>query len=365
MCAKQSSADLRRMVAAQVEIFTKNISHFRELKNVILGTLQDGTAALPGSPLIHGRVKQIDSFAEKCIRKCEKYSQPAWQLTDLCGVRVVVSSLDTIPAIRQFIENNFLILETEDTSGRLGDMEFGYQSVHYIVALDPEKSSFYSTIGKRIPKKIFEARTTSKALKASLSPGPVFKAEIQVRSLLQHAWSDAVHDNLYKTEMKIKPQHLLRESALVAALLEEADNSIVHLTKGADQYQSYYGAYMTPEEIEHEIKIQRTVLASNPGNKKAALKIARLSDCLGKDADTRSVENDLTPFEKSGDAGLLRELGMVRIKNGKKATGRKNIVTSTEMDPGDPDTWCELGLTYFQNFYLMFYFLGGHIRTVI
>jgi len=294
-----NNADLQKMVAAQVGIFTKNLANYTELKNVIIGTLQDATAGLPGSPLIHGRVKQIDSFAEKCIRKCEKYSQPAWQLTDLCGVRVVVNTLDAIPAVRQCIKDNFLILEDEDASGRLGDMEFGYQSIHYIVALDPEKVSNYSTIGKRIPKKLFAVRTGSKALKELLPAGSIFKAEIQVRSLLQHAWSDAVHDNLYKTEMKRKPHHLLRESALVAALLEDADNSIVKLTSGADQYRSYYGAYLTPEEIEHEIAIQRVVLKSNPDNMKAALRIARLSDCLGTGADTRSVEKDLTPFEKT------------------------------------------------------------------
>jgi len=341
--------DLRTMVADQVKVFTKNIPVFAELRKVIIATLQDKTAGLSGSPLIHGRVKQVDSFAEKCIRKCEKYPQPAWQLTDLCGVRVVVNSLDAIPAIRRCIEDNFLILEDEDTSGRLGDMEFGYQSIHYIVALDPAKSSGYSTSGRRIPEKLFAARTGSVALKKSLPAGPVYKAEIQVRSLLQHAWSDAIHDNLYKTEMKRKPHHLLRESALVAALLEDADNSIVKLIKGADQYRSYYGAYMEPEEIEHEIEIQKVVLDSNPDNRNAALKIARLSDCLGKDADTKRVEGTLAPFEKSGDPALLRELGMVRLKNRKKATGRKNIVKSTEMNPDDPDTWCELGLTYFQH----------------
>ena len=119
-------------------------------------------------------------------------------MTDLCGVRVVVNSLNAIPAVRECIKENFLIIEDEDTSGRLGEMEFGYQSIHYIVALDPQKKHQYATISQRIPQKLFEARSTSEALRESLPAGPKFKAEIQVRSLLQHAWSDAVHDNLYK-----------------------------------------------------------------------------------------------------------------------------------------------------------------------
>ena len=68
-----NAEDLRKFVVDQVHEFSKNIDRFTELKTVIIGTLQEKTAGLPGSPLIHGRVKQLDSFAEKCIRKCEKY----------------------------------------------------------------------------------------------------------------------------------------------------------------------------------------------------------------------------------------------------------------------------------------------------
>ena len=71
---------------------------------------------------------------------------------------------------------------SEDVSQRLRPTEFGYRSVHYIVS------------GRSA-----EARTP-----ASRSPCPEeilgLKAEIQVRTLLEHAWADIGHEMTYKTE---------------------------------------------------------------------------------------------------------------------------------------------------------------------
>lgn len=339
---------LRKKVEDQVKEFKGNHHYFIGLRDVIVATLDNAAKTLPGSPIVHGRVKAIDSFAEKCIRKHNKYDKPTWQLTDLCGVRVIVLSKDAIPHFRKFIEDNFVITEKEDTSLRLKEMEFGYQSVHYIVSLDKDKRDFYQAPDGNISELLFKTRSIEEAKIESLPIGPVFKAEIQVRTLLQHAWSAAVHDNLYKTEMKKKPQHLIRKSALIAALVEDADDSIVSLINGADEYRSFYGAYMSPEEIVNEIAIQRIILANNPENKEVALKIARLADCFYNKSEIASVEKDLSAFEEINDADILRELGMVRWKLGNNEKGRENLSKSADLNPNNPDTLCELGRTYFE-----------------
>lgn len=299
-------------------------------------------------PIIHSRVKAIDSFANKCIRKDGKYAQPAWQFTDLCGAQIIVLSHDTIVPIRRMIEDLFHICEQEDAAGRLKEMEFGYQSVHYIVALREDKRSLYRSANGSIPAKLFHHRTAEEAQKNSLPVGPVFKAEIQIRTLLQHAWSSVVHDNLYKSELRRPPRHLRREAARIAALVEEVDDSIVRLIQGVHEYKSYYGAYMTPEEIRQEITVQRIILASDPDNRAVALKIARLADSLNTGEELAAVEQDLAPFEAVENADILRELGMVRWKLGRKELGRANLLRSAALNPADSDTLCELGLTCFQ-----------------
>ena len=347
--SQENTDRLKKKVKDQLKEFKKNRRYFNKFKDIIVATLENAAKTLPGFPIVMGRVKAIDSFVEKCIRKDKKYNKPAWQFTDLCGVRIIVLSKDAIPPVRKFIEENFVITEKEDTSQRLKEMEFGYQSVHYIVALDKDRRNVYQAPKRNIPEPLFNTRSVEEAKNEVLPIGPVFKAEIQIRTLLQHAWSDAVHDNLYKTEMKKKPLHLVREAALIAALTENADDSIVSLIRGVDEYRSYYGAYMTPEEIKNEISIQRIILANDCENKRVALKIARLEDCLDDDSELRSVEKDLSPFEEKGGADILRELGMVRWKlEGEKGKGRENLLKSTEINPDNPDTWCELGRTYFE-----------------
>lgn len=339
---------INNKVNEQVIVFREFRDHFEDMKAVIVATLDDAAKKLPGAPIVHGRVKSIDSFAEKCIRKHDKYNNPAWQLTDLCGVRVIVLSKDAIPHVKKFIEDNFLIIEHEDTSGRLKEKEFGYQSVHYIVALNKEKMDSYKSAGVKNFDQLFKPRSVDEAKMESLPAGPVFKAEIQVRTLLQHAWSSAVHDNLYKTEMKKSPPHLVRESALISALLEDADDSIVSLINSVDEYRSYYGSYMTVEEIRNEIDIQRTVLAHDAENKSIVLKISRLCEALDDLSETNAVEKDLSMFEKMEDADIHRELGIARWKLGNKKIGRDNLKKSSVLNPNDPDTWCELGKTYFE-----------------
>ena len=317
-----------------------------------MATLQEAAKTLPGFPIVQGRVKEFGSFAEKCQRKYDKYKQPAWQLTDLCGVRVLVVSKDAIEPFRKFIEETFQISENEDKARLLKEMEFGYQSIHFIVSLDKEKKHLYKLPEgiSEIPEELTSTRTGEEALGTSLPIGPKFKAEIQLRTLLQHAWSESIHDKFYKAEIKKMPKYLSRESARIAALLEDADDAFVRLSKGVDEYRSYYGAYMTPEEIMDEIELQRIILSYDPDNRATAVKIARLADNLGDDTEEiSSVEQDLSPFEQKDYADIQRELGMVRWKAGnKEKESRVCLNKATELNDKDPDAFCELGRTYFE-----------------
>ena len=45
------------------------------------------------------------------------------------------------------------------------------------------------------------------------------KAELQVRTWLQHAWADTLHDRVYKCPLKL-PTEVKRSGNLLAALME-------------------------------------------------------------------------------------------------------------------------------------------------
>lgn len=339
--------DMGVFVKGQVQAFKKAEETFENLRKILVAVLEQAAHDLPGVLIVQGRVKTIASFAEKCLRKRHKYQQPAWQLTDLCGVRVIVDCKEAVEPVRRFIEDHFEIDENEDTAERLMAMEFGYQSVHYIVSLKEEVAAIYQSTELVVPQQLFQRRDAREAKASGLPIGPVFKAEVQVRTLLQHSWAVIVHDNLYKTEMKEKPRHLVRESGRIAAQLEDADEAFVRLLQGIQDYRSYYGAYMTTGEIEQEMAVQEAILSQDPGNRNVALKLARLASTLDDASVAKRVEPILARFEELEDADIQRELGIVRWKTGNVA-GRENLRKSTEVDPENPDNWCELGRTYFE-----------------
>jgi hypothetical protein len=61
------------------------------------------------------------------------------------------------------------------------------------------------------------------------------KAEIQIRSILQHAWAEIEHDLGYKTSGEI-PKTARRQFARLAGLLELADDEFVKIRSDLDAY---------------------------------------------------------------------------------------------------------------------------------
>ena len=344
---KPDTTALRDKVAAQAQIFSQQQPLFAEFARILEATLKAATASLPGHPMVNSRVKQLGSFVEKCIRKDRKYHSPAWQLTDLCAARVIVLGLDAIPAVRRMVEDLFLVLEQEDAGRRLGETGFGYSSVHYVVALDPAKIDRYRQAlgGAAIDQQLLASRTEVQARANNLAPGPLFRAEIQIRTLLQHAWAGAVHDQLYKTDLKATPEHLIRQSARISAMLEEADQAIASLVAGVEEYHSAHGAYLTPAEIEHQLQVQRLILDYQPDNRAAILEFARLAASLGDNAALTAAEQFLTRLEQRQDAAAHHQLGVIRGRLG-LATGKSNLEQAAALEPDNADTWCELAKTY-------------------
>ena len=144
------------------------------------------------------RVKSLDSVISKCIRNSIS-PITVDEINDFAGIRIVLLfKRDEEPA-HKLIEETFDILEKEDTLNRLGDNQFGYGSVHYL--LKPPQSWFGTP---------------------SLSNFQGLKVEVQVRTSSQHMWAQASHILQYKKEEDV-PLPLRRAINRVAALLEIVD----------------------------------------------------------------------------------------------------------------------------------------------
>jgi ppGpp synthetase/RelA/SpoT-type nucleotidyltranferase len=277
----------------QIEAYRKEFDFYKTYAEVLRRVLAIACATSFPEALVQSRPKSISSFAEKVARKFDKYPDAVNQMTDLCGARVIVQTTEQVKAVRQFIEANFAILEKEDKGLLLSEDEFGYRDMHYIVELRPERTAALGispdeceTIGGR-------------------------RAEVQVRTWVQHAWADTLHDRMYKNKLKISPD-VVRTGALLAALMEEGDRTFNQLAEELDGLIANYTAFASKTEVEKEIEIQELILGNESDeNKKPAmaLKLARLVAACGDDA--RVVEL-LTPHAGIRDANrceLLLDLG--------------------------------------------------------
>jgi ppGpp synthetase/RelA/SpoT-type nucleotidyltranferase len=289
-------------VQVNVDRYAKVHGDYKLFADVLAKVLGIAARKLAPLAIVQARPKSIPSFAEKIIRKRHLYKDPLADMTDLCGGRVIAHTAEQVHAVCKFIEQHFTIDwdNSDDVSQRLRPTEFGYRSVHYIVSFKPGEFP-----GKDIPVEIPEVlfQGTDPADRA-------LKAEIQVRTILEHAWADISHDMAYKTGFKV-PARILRDFAAVAAVLEGTDREFARIHDGLRAYASEYGRYLKPDEIRAEIEQLDLVLGYDRENADLATRIATLAMAVG---DWQRAVDVLTPYRSSDHQPALRTLGVALCK---------------------------------------------------
>jgi ppGpp synthetase/RelA/SpoT-type nucleotidyltranferase len=234
--------------------------------------------------IVQARAKAFPSFAEKMARKAARYMALGIQPTDLCGARIITETQAEVDHVSAVIRDTFSVDDENsvDVRTRLKAAEFGYLSVHYVVQLRGKE-----IFGIPVPPEIKDR-----------------KAEIQVRTLLQHAWASISHDRIYKASFRI-PEHFRRQLARMAALLEEADGQFGSSVLALDSYKLHYGAYMDADRLAEEMEVLKTVFENEPDPARkpaAALRLAQIARATG---DWVRVEELLSPYTKiAGDYRL-------------------------------------------------------------
>ena len=155
------------------------------------------------------RVKKEDSYVSKVLYR-KHYSNPIKDATDKVGTRIVLLNLDDVYKVSEFIEKECVVWECIEKSQDIEEirehnpLEFSYQSNHFIVKPKPDK---------------YTAEQCD-----------LLTCEIQVRTLLQHAYAETSHDTVYKKGHNGSPI-VLRSLAVTMAFLETADEKIKKIYK--------------------------------------------------------------------------------------------------------------------------------------
>lgn len=160
------------------------------------------------------RLKSRESLSNKIDVKNDKYEALS-NITDIAGVRVISYYADDVDKIAEIVENEFAVDEKNSIDKRkaLEPDRFGYCSVHYVVEMKKERLRLQEY----------------KAYKN-------LKCEIQIRSVLQHAWAEIEHDLGYKSEITI-PRDIRRNFSRLAGLLELADKEFQEIRSNLTTYK--------------------------------------------------------------------------------------------------------------------------------
>ncbi|MDN4172323.1 DUF429 domain-containing protein [Nocardioides sp. SOB77] len=154
---------------------------------------------------VTGRTKSVVSFAEKAGRMRDGqalYPDPLTDITDQLGIRVITYVQDDVEAVAGLLADQVVVHDDRDMGRETArEGRWGYASRHLLVALDAARESQAAYAGLR---------------------GRV--AQVQVRTVLQHAWAEFEHDIRYKGS--VPEEHASdfdRRFTLAAGLLELAD----------------------------------------------------------------------------------------------------------------------------------------------
>ncbi|GAB2776691.1 hypothetical protein GCM10027020_32500 [Nocardioides salsibiostraticola] len=162
-----------------------------------------------GRNAVESRTKSVTSFVGKALTLDPidptefKYADPQAEITDTVGVRIIVPLSPDVGPVRDLLRRSYSIAE-EDDRGSSDELEVpGYRSLHMLLRLGDEAQhdpDFRDMAG--------------------------MVAEVQIRTILQHAWASIQHDLQYKSKGPTTP-NLRRRLTALAGVLDLADREFV------------------------------------------------------------------------------------------------------------------------------------------
>ena len=189
---------------------------------------------------VTGRTKSVASFAAKAARSVEGravFTDPLTEITDQIGVRVITYLHSDVAAVADLLAEELVILGDRDFGQETADEgQWGYASRHLLVG----------------PSVLPGVPATDDPLHERI-------AQVQIRTVLQHAWAEFEHAIRYKgTIPQEKAPELDRRFTLAAGLLELADREFSMIR---DELQSTV-AHQQPDADAGDPRIRSQDLAT-------------------------------------------------------------------------------------------------------
>lgn len=174
---------------AYIEKYQKFLSpSAKRLEPYLRALLKD----VPRIDNICTRAKSVDRFFSKAAKTDDKtgnpkYESPLDEIQDQVGARIVVFYLSDVMVVSNLIKKYFAHVENA-VKAPTSDKEFGYFGEHFILTLPTDVTHDLHTDSSNV-------------------------FELQIKTLFQHAWSEAEHDSSYKA-----PSEMTKDERRLVAL---------------------------------------------------------------------------------------------------------------------------------------------------
>jgi len=205
---------------AFLQEYTKDQSLYRSLASDLERFVEDRLADhVYDVHMVTARAKSPESLRTKLLGG--KYPEPAKQIQDLIGVRIITYYSEQVDRIASRLRDGMTVDEENSRDRRdalARDSRFGYRSVHLVGKVSRKSNSTFPSLRNRT-------------------------FEVQVRSVLDHAWAEIEHEIVYKSGSEI-PAGIRRRFSAVAGAFEIIENEFLRLRIDAnsivdDYCQSY------------------------------------------------------------------------------------------------------------------------------
>ena len=199
---------------AAIQQYKEELPKLEQCKQIYLDVVSD-ILRDENTQSINARVKTVESYQNKLAKY--KDGDPLLKKlpTDIIGIRIVTYFNEDSILVADKLSERFIIDRSNSVhkASLQSYDKFGYLSIHLIASFKDSE----------LNEEIYQpCRDTC--------------VEIQIRTVMQHAWAEIEHDIGYKSKYEI-PTQMRRRFARLAGLLEIADNEFSELRKEAQRYE--------------------------------------------------------------------------------------------------------------------------------
>ena len=255
--------------------YYQNIDTYKKLKydveEIMTNLLEEKHIKISNMTL---RIKSESSLKNKVLLK-GKYHHLT-EITDVLGCRIITLFESDVEKVLDCLKQNFEIVETVDKrkKHRVNHIEFGYTSLHLVVKFTDSRCELIEY--KKYKDILFE---------------------VQIRTVLQHAWAEVEHGLGYKSFYE-PPMEIKRKLNRLAATLEILDEEFESIRHSIARYHS---------SINKEEKILKTDI-----NKDSLIAYMNTSPIINEIAAAIAEKNHYTITK---DANLISQQKIVTKLN--------------------------------------------------